>query len=276
MTPEGPLVSSEWLLQHLEDPNLRILDVRYYLDGRDNWEEYRARHIPGARYVDMETVATGAEGPGRHPLPTRDELEAAMQSLGVDTASTIVVYDDSFPAPRLRWTLRHYGHENVAVLDGGLAAWPGPFESGVPRPWPAGNFTATDPIAGATVGYDEVAALLDEALVLDARAPDRFRGEVAPGDPRLGRIPGARNAHWQAVNLSPDGHFRAPEDLRRSYAALGVDGQRRTIAYCGSGVQACHLLLGLELAGLDDAAQLYVGSWSDWSRHPGAPAEIDP
>ena len=168
--------------------------------------------------------------------------------------------------------LRHFGHARVAVLDGGLRAWRA-LEGGESPPVELGDFVAAEPTSGAVVDYEFVRRLDGDVLLLDARGRDRFRGEVAPGDPRTGRIPGAKSAYWEAVNLDDEGRFLPPNVLRQRYAQLGVGRFPETVVYCGSGVQACHVLLGMEIAGL--AGKLYPGSWSDWSRHPDAPAEKD-
>jgi thiosulfate/3-mercaptopyruvate sulfurtransferase len=268
----GPLVNSEWLAAHLGDSSLRLLDTRYYLDGRSNPEGYLSGHIPTAVYADVDRDFTGATGPGRHPLPSRLEFEVAMQSLGVNSDSTVVVYSDTFPEARLRWLFRYYGHQRVAVLNGGLASWPGNLERGPSPIVERGNFAAAKPHLGWTVDFEFVRKLEPSVRLLDARGPDRFRGEVAPGDPRTGHIPGARPAYWRELNLDDRGRFLPAEVLRSRYRNLGVEDSDRVVAYCGSGVQACHILLGLELAGF--AGQLYPGSWSDWSRHPDAPVVI--
>lgn len=268
--PIGPIVSPHWLAQHLHDPSLCLLDTRYYLDGRSNEEGYLQGHIPGAVYVDVDRDLTGATGPGRHPLPTREEFQEAMRRLGVRSTSTVVAYSDTFPAARLRWLLRYYGHDEVALLDGGLQAWAGDLEVGASPRVERGDFCAAEPPEGWTVEYDFVHQLNPHVLLLDARGPDRFRGDVAPGDPRTGHIPGARSAYWQDVNLGKDGRFLPPDALRSRYEALGAADTQQIIAYCGSGVQACHVLLGLELAGFK--GKLYPGSWSDWSTR-GLPLE---
>ena len=257
----GPLVSAAWLRDHLADGNLRVIDLRWYTDGRSGRDAYLAGHLPGAVFVDLDRDITGAEGPGRHPIPTRAQFEEAMRSAGVDPDSRVVVYDDQggFSAARLWWLLRYFGHPAVAVLDGGMRGWEGALEAAPVRPT-RGSFRAAEADRSMVVDRDHVRQATEAAL-FDARAPERYRGEVEPIDPKAGHIPGARNVPWRS-NLGADWRFLPPEELRRKYAA--AEG-REVIAYCGSGVSAGVDLLALEVAGLT-GARLYEGSWSDWSR----------
>ncbi len=272
----GPLVSAGWLHDHVGGGDLRILDVRWYLDGRSGREAYRRGHIPGAVWCDLDTDLSGAvEGRGRHPLPERDAFQRAMRRLGVGASSRVVVYDDQggMVAGRAWWTLRYFGHDAVALLDGGLQAWGEPLETGDLTP-AEGDFAAAPPRVEWTVDYEAVRSVSPETLLLDARSGERFRGEVELVEPKGGHIPGARSAHY-AGNLTPDGRFRSPEDLRRRYRDLGVTSGAETVLYCGSGVSACNDLLAMELAGLG-GARLYPGSWSDWSRREGSEVETGP
>ena len=257
----GPLVSADWLADHLDAADLRVIDLRWYLDGRSGRDAYLAGHLPGAVFVDLEREITGADGPGRHPIPSRAQFEEAMKAAGVDPESGVVVYDDQggYSAARLWWLLRYFGHPAVAVLDGGLVAWRGPLERDSVSP-PRGTFRAAVPDQAMTVDRDHV-RLARRAAVIDARAPDRYRGDVEPIDPKAGHIPGARNIPWRS-NLGADWRFLSPEELRRKYSAAKG---KEVIAYCGSGVSASVDLLALEVAGLH-GAKLYEGSWSDWSR----------
>lgn len=268
----GPLVSAEWLRAHRGDADVRVIDLRWYLDGRSGHEAYLAGHIPGAVFVDLDGDITGtAAGAGRHPLPDREAFERAMRQAGVEGSSRVVVYDDQggFTAGRLWWLLRYFGHDDVAVLDGGLRAWGEPVEREERRLEP-GGFVASPPREGMKVDYEEVRALDPSGLLIDARAGERYRGEVEEAlDPRAGHIPGARSAPWGG-NLDEEGRFRSPRELRRRFERLGVGGGEEVVAYCGSGVSACHDLLAMELAGLT-GARLYPGSWSDWSRRGDAP-----
>jgi len=287
-----PLVSTDWLAARLEEPQLVIVDCRYRLGvpaaGR---ELYEAGHIPGARFLDLDVdladppgpsaeeaglaapqgTAAGAAAPpagpvgGRHPLPDPERFAAAARRAGIGSGTTVIAYDDAMTggASRLWWLLRHHGFEPVAVLDGGLAAWDGALATG-PEPDPApGDFQPSPTPRDDLVTAAELLADLErpaaerEFLVLDARAPERFRGEQEPVDPVAGHIPGARN-----VPLGDA--FPPPADLPRR-------GERTLVASCGSGVTATGLLLALAAAGRDDA-KLYAGSWSDWVAR-GLPAE---
>ena len=265
----GPLVDADWLAAHAADPGLRIVDIRWYLDGRSGLAAYRWGHIPGAVFVDLEAI-TG-EGPGRHPLPPPATFEEEMRRVGIDGSSRVVAYDDAggSVAARLWWLLRLFGHEAAAVLDGGIQAWPLELSTvtpGVER----GDFAAAPPGRDRYVDFDQVTRMGPDSVLLDARAPERFRGDVEPVDPRAGHIPGARSAFWQG-NLDAAGRFLSAAELNERFASLGVRRGDEVVAYCGSGVNACHHILALELAGLR-GARLYAGSWSDWSTRPEAPA----
>jgi thiosulfate/3-mercaptopyruvate sulfurtransferase len=272
MEPFGPLVQAGWLAEHAADPDLRIVDLRWYLDGRSGRDAYRRGHIPGAVFVDLDSEITGKEGPGRHPLPSPEDFQAAMRRAGVNRQSRVVVYDDAggFSGARLWWLLRRFGHSRVAVLDGGLQLWPGELETGEAE-MPAGDYLALAPEPGQVLDREAVRTRGSATVLLDARAGERFRGETEPMDPRAGHIPGAINAYWQE-NLGPDGRFLPAGQLRARYVRLGVEAGEQVVAYCGSGVSAIHDLLALEVAGLG-GGRLYEGSWSDWSRHPELPAE---
>ncbi|MBO0704654.1 MAG: sulfurtransferase [Candidatus Dormibacteraeota bacterium] len=273
MSTFGPLVSAAWLQEHLADPDLRVIDFRWYQDGRSGRDAHRTGHVPGAAFVDLEGDVTGPRpGLGRHPLPEREAFERVMRVAGVGRDSRVVVYDDQsgLSAGRLWWMLRYFGHTAVAVLDGGLAAWPGELVSGE-EVVPAGDFAAAEPVAGWRLDFEDVTALGDGTVLLDARSAARYRGEPHPLDVRPGHIPGARSAPWDA-NLGPDGRFLPPDELRRRFRELGVERGTEAVVYCGSGVSACHDLLALELAGLS-GARLYPGSWSDWTAREGTPAE---
>ena len=261
MSNFGPLVSAEWLRDHLAAEDLLVIDLRWYLDGRSGRDAYMAGHIPGAVFVDLDRDITGSEGPGRHPIPSREQFQEAMRAAGVDPESGVVVYDDQggFSAARLWWLLRYFGHQTVAVLDGGLVAWTGPLDREPATP-PRGSFWAAVPDQSMVVDRDHVRTARRAAL-FDARAADRYRGEVEPIDPKAGHIPGAHNVPWRS-NLDGGWRFRPAAELRRVYAAARG---REVIAYCGSGVSAAVDLLALEVAGYP-GAKLYEGSWGDWSR----------
>jgi thiosulfate/3-mercaptopyruvate sulfurtransferase len=267
----GPLVNAAWLVEHHRDPDVRVIDLRWYLDGRSGRAAHAAGHVPGAVFVDLNDISGHHPGRGRHPLPEAGVIERAMRGAGVSRNTAVVVYDDGGGgvAARLWWTLRYFGHERVAVLDGGLQAWPGPLSTDAVQP-PAGDFTGAPPREEMKVEYEDVRRLPAGTVLLDARPAERYRGEQEPVDPRPGHIPGATSVPSRG-NLTEDLRFHSPEELRRRYRAAGVDDGAGAIVYCGSGVSACHDLLAMELAGLP-GARLYPGSWSEWSAHPDAPA----
>jgi thiosulfate/3-mercaptopyruvate sulfurtransferase len=263
----GPLNSATDLRDRLG--RVTLLDVRYRTGGPMGEQEYAAGHLPGAAYVDLDRdLATPAGSGGRHPLPDAAAFETAMRRAGVGNTRPVVVYDDwaGQAAGRAWWLLRHHGHDDVRVLDGGLSAWTaegGELESGVVEV-AAGDFVAE---AGAMPVVDADRVLHTPVLV-DARAPERYRGEVEPIDPVAGHIPGAVNVPT-STNLRADGRFRSADELRALYAAAGVTGAADVAVYCGSGVTAVHDLIALEIAGI--RAALYPGSWSGWITDPGRP-----
>jgi thiosulfate/3-mercaptopyruvate sulfurtransferase len=258
----GPIVSPEWLHEHIHDPDLRIIDFRWSLAGGGGRDAYERGHIPGAVFVDLDAV-TGREGGGRHPLPTGAQFEVEMRKAGVMNDSKVVVYDDAggSVASRLWFLLRWFGHESQAVLDGGISAWGEPLTTEPPVAYRV-NFRSREPDRSQILDFEDVRKLTGVPL-LDARAGERYRGEKEPVDPKAGHIPGALSAPW-SENLGPDGRFKTPEQLRRHFSELGADGDRGAVVYCGSGVNATHDLLAMELAGLTKG-RLYAGSWSDWS-----------
>jgi thiosulfate/3-mercaptopyruvate sulfurtransferase len=271
-----PVVDADFLAAH---PEAVIVDVRWYLDGRDGFAAFRDGHLPGAHWVDLEhgLAASGLPATeGRHPLPTPAAFAHAMSALGISDDSTVVAYDDTggITAGRLVVMLRMLGVD-AALLDGGLRAWLGVVEAGPGQP-PAtpGSFTDRPWPTDRLVDADEAgAAALAGAPVLDARAAGRFTGEVTMVDPRPGHIPGARSAPATDV-LGADGRFKPVEELRAHFAARGVDASSTdVIAYCGSGVSACANVIALEHAGLGPA-RLYVASWSGWSADPERPAAL--
>ena len=267
----SPLISVAELRESLS--SVTVLDVRYKTGGQSGPGEYSLGHVPGAVYVDVDTELAAAPGAGgRHPLPTPEVFEAAMRRAGVRQDRPVVVYDDwgGRAAGRAWWLLRFHGLHDVRVLDGGWTAWVadgGEVERGVHINAEAGDFTAR-PGQLPVVEADRV---LDVPSLVDARAPERYRGETEPIDPVAGRIPGAVNVPTTA-NLGVDGRFRSPDQLRALYEAAGVplDGTEVAV-YCGSGVTAIHDLLALELIGVH--ATLYPGSWSGWITDPERPIE---
>lgn len=273
-----PVVDAGWLADRLD--RVAVCDVRWTLDGRSGAEAYAAGHLPGAVFVDLDRHLSGPAGGarGRHPLPDPAAFAAAMSRLGISDHDTVVAYDDAggAVAARLVWMLRVTGHA-AALLDGGLDAWEGELTAGVAATRTpgagAGTFTAVPWPADRLADAEETARLAGDprAAVIDARDPDRYRGEREPVDPRPGHIPGAVNVPHRG-NLHPrTGRFRRPDSLRVRYADVGATGGREIVVYCGSGVTACHDLIALELAGIDDA-RLFPASWSGWSTDPRHPA----
>lgn len=256
-----------------------VLDCSFELtDLSAGQRAYDAGHIPGARYVHLEhTLSSEKTGRnGRHPLPTREAFAQAMAALGANDDTQVVACDNAggMYAARLWWMLRWAGHRAAAVLDGGIAAWQAAGQevtSEVPVASAAGNFSLRPSLVG-TIDYEGVKANLATGgkLVLDARAPDRFRGENETLDPVGGHIPGARNRLFRD-NLAADGRFKPAAQLRAEFDAItGGRPASQLVGQCGSGVTACHNLLALEVAGLPGAT-LYPGSWSEWCAQPGAP-----
>ncbi|MDP4508991.1 sulfurtransferase [Nonomuraea turcica] len=268
-SPPSPLISPDGLAA-LGD--VALLDVRWRLGGPPGIELYREGHIPGAVYCDLDTDLAAPPGAdGRHPLPAPDAFQSAMRRLGVREDRPVVVYDDvgSTVAARAWWALRYFGHQDVRVLDGALSAWSA---AGLPitKEAPAvkeGDFTAR-PGGMPVLTAGEAADVAAEGVLLDARAAERYRGDVEPVDPVAGHVPGAVSAPT-TENVGPDGRFLDAAVLRARFAELGVGEGVRAGAYCGSGVTAAHEVLALEVAGLP--AALYVGSWSNWVADPSRP-----
>lgn len=264
----GPLISPQELAATLDD--VTVLDVRYVMGGPPGRGTYEAGHVPGAAYVDLDRDLAAPPGAGgRHPLPDVGTFEAAMRRSGVRAGRSVVVLDDwqGRAAARAWWLLRHHGHDDVRVLDGGWSAWREgghPVEQGIVLVEP-GDFTAVSPGRMPVVGADDVHEV---DVLVDARAPERFAGETEPVDPVAGHIPGAVNVPT-TENLDARGRFRPLEDLREVYARVGAADAATVAAYCGSGVTAAHDVLAMEVAGI--RAALYPGSWSGWITDPGRP-----
>ncbi|HEX2153711.1 MAG TPA: sulfurtransferase [Acidimicrobiia bacterium] len=268
-----PLISVPELHEKLSE--VALFDLRWDLTDPDGGRgRYLAGHIPGAVFVDLDVDLAAPTGAGRHPLPDPVDFAATLGHLGVGSYTDVVVYDDAggSVAARMWWMLGAIGHRGTArVLDGGWRAWV-----------EAGYETSTADVEPAAVHYprpsggyrgvvdQEGVASARAHLLLDARAPERYLGETEPVDPRAGHIPGALNTPWQG-NLDESGRFKDATALRRRYTALGAD-RRPVIVSCGSGVNAAHLALSMQLAGLPRPL-LYAGSFSDWARSDRPVAE---
>ncbi|WP_445396744.1 sulfurtransferase [Streptomyces sp. LE64] len=269
------IISASRLARDLAGPTPPVLlDVRWQLGGPHLRSAYEEAHLPGAVFVDLDAELAGPAGPaGRHPLPDVEEFGAVMRAAGVSADRDVVVYDggQGWAAARAWWLLRWTGHSSVRVLDGGLGRWSGPLESGTPTPR-AGTFV---PVPGAVelLDADGAAELARSGLLLDARAGERYRGEVEPVDPVAGHIPGAVSAPT-TENVTEEGDLRPAEELAARFARLGADGTTRVGVYCGSGVSGAHQVLALAVAGVP--AALYVGSWSEWSADPSRPVAKGP
>ncbi|MFF1452792.1 sulfurtransferase [Streptomyces sp. NPDC058274] len=267
------IISTSELVGELAGPHPPVLlDVRYQLGSPNLRPEYEKAHLPGAVFIDLESELAGAPGAGgRHPLPDLEVFGAAMRAAGVSPDRDVVVYDGGlgWASARAWWLLRWTGHPSVRVLDGGLAAWGGALTSEVPDPVP-GTFVPA-PGALPLLDADGAAALARTGLLLDARAGERYRGEVEPIDPVAGHIPGAVSAPT-AENVAENGRLRPAAELAERFKSLGATGDIEVGVYCGSGVSAAQQILALDVAGIP--AALYVGSWSEWSRDAGRPVAV--
>ncbi|MEV0847147.1 sulfurtransferase [Streptomyces sp. NPDC049954] len=265
-----PLISADELAEALGAPEPPVLlDIRYQLGAPAKRPEYLEGHLPGAVFVDLDAELAAPPGSGgRHPLPPLDVFTRAVRAAGVREDRGVVVYDggQGWSAARAWWLLTWSGHPDVRVLDGGLPAWAGPLETGAPAPEP-GDFTPR-PGALPTLDADAAAALAGSGVLLDARAGERYRGEVEPIDPVAGHIPGALSAPT-GENLDAAGRFRPAAELAERFGALGVREGTPVGVYCGSGVSAAQEILALRIAGFE--AALYPGSWSEWSADPKRP-----
>jgi thiosulfate/3-mercaptopyruvate sulfurtransferase len=273
------LISAHDLASRASDPQWLVVDCRFDLAKPDSGEAaYRSGHIPGAIYAHLDRDLSSPIGPhtGRHPLPDPDRFAHTLSTWGVSTDTQVIAYDadNGAFAARLWWLLRWVGHRAVAVLDGGLKAWT---EAGLPisTQVPTRSYAQFDakPNRSLWVDADEVARRLREGWrLLDARAPERFTGKIEPIDPVAGHIPGAVN-HPLGTNLTTDARFLPPGELNARYTkSQGGVADTQTIAMCGSGVTACHLLLAMETAG-KPGGKLYAGSWSEWIRNPSRSIE---
>lgn len=268
-----PVISAVWLHEHLNDPQVVVVDCRFALMQPELGEQqYQTSHIPGAYYLDLDRDLSSPVGQhgGRHPLPDPEAFAAKVRAIGVNSEGSsgptlVVAYDDSRLAfaSRLWWLLRYFGHLNVAVLDGGFSAWQAagyPVTAEIPAPQ-TGNFTP-QPHPEQVVDINVVKARKDlpHVVLIDSREGDRYRGEREPIDPVAGHIPGAVNYPWQEVT-NEQGFLKPTAEQRDRWSQVASADE--ILVYCGSGVSACVNLLSLELAGLNQG-KLYAGSWSDW------------
>lgn len=275
------LITTEELEARLRKPDLVLCDVRHNLAHPDGWgkAQYDAGHIPGAVFVhldrDLSAPMTGSNG--RHPLPTPEAASATFGRLGITSGRQVVAYDqgEGAYAARLWWMLRWLGFESVAVLDGGYAKWKSEGRAVTAEPTLPSPASFRISRVTPTVNATGVAASLPRhtLLLLDARAPERFRGETEPLDPVAGHIPGARNRPY-TQNLNADGTFKHAAFLRAEFGAILDDASPDVVVHqCGSGVTACHNILAMEIAGMH-GTRLYPGSWSEWCSDPQRPVAV--
>ena len=270
------LVSTQWLAEHLGEPDLVVVDSSWHMPatGRNGREEYLAAHIPGARFLDIDELAD-RQNPAPHTLPSAEAFGEAMERLGIGREDRIVVYDNSplRTAARGWFMLRHMGADRVAILDGGFQSWLAesrPTESGEPAPREA-TFAAAEQRDQLVTKPQILAGI--QAPLLDARSRPRFEGSEPDPRPGVapGHIPGARNLPFAAL-YKDDGRFRSPDEIRRLFDEARIDPEQPFVATCGSGVTANSLIFAAHLLG-NRTAQLYDGSWSEWGADPSTPKE---
>lgn len=278
-----PLVPTSWLANHLGDPALRVVDASWYLPamGRNGRREYDSAHIPGALFGDLDQLAD-ERAPYPHTMPAPEVLAARLGALGIGDGHAVVIYDGSgqnFSAPRLWWMLRTMGHAQVAVLDGGLVAWQRegrPVTTDLPTYEPAHFTPRFDASRWRDLDAMRATIATHGEQVVDARSAGRFTGtEPEPrAGVRGGHMPGAKNVHYASL-VRADGTLKSPEELRDTFAKAGVDLDAPVAASCGTGITACAVLLGLDVAGATRTA-LYDGSWTEWGSQPDTPVETGP
>lgn len=271
------LVSTEWLAASLNAPDLQVLDASWHMPAakRDPHAEFLERHIPGARFFDIDAISDRTN-PLPHMVPPPEQFATQMQALGVGDQTRVVVYDvhGLMTAARAWWLLRLFGHGQVFVLDGGLPNWLAegrPVATGAPSPAPTTVFTPRLNLHLIRDHGQVTQALGAAHQVVDARAADRFEGRAPEPRPELasGHMPGSRNLPWNELIDPATRQVRPPADIRARFQAAGIDLDRPLIASCGSGVTACVLALGAHLSGAENVA-VYDGSWSEWANLPGA------
>ncbi|MGL4395558.1 MAG: 3-mercaptopyruvate sulfurtransferase [Hyphomicrobium sp.] len=282
-TAQNWIVETDWLATHLSSPDLIVLDGSWHLPtaGRDARKEYLAEHIPGAIFFDIDDLSD-EKSSLPHMLPSTVKFASRMKKMGIGDGARIVVYDTSgiFSAARVWWTFRAMGHQDVAVLNGGLRKWKSegrPLDDGLPPKRSERHYT---PLQNTDIirDFDEMRALVGKsgAQIVDARPAGRFEGR----DPepraglRQGHIPGSKNIPSQSL-LNPDGTFKSPAELAKLFDAVGIDVGRPVVTTCGSGVTASMLALALAVVGQTNAA-VYDGSWAEWGQDKGPPIETGP
>jgi thiosulfate/3-mercaptopyruvate sulfurtransferase len=281
MTTSDPslLVSTDWLAAHLGAPDVRVLDASWHMPAaeRDAYAEYRARHIPGARFFDIDEISD-EQSSLPHMAPSVEKFISRIRGLGIGDGHRVVIYDSEglFSAARVWWLFRLFGKTDVVILDGGLPKWIAdghPVEDDVPVIRDR-HFTARrDASLVRDVTQVAASAKLGDAQIIDARAPARFRGEEAEPRPglRAGHIPGSKNVHYKTL-LNADGTLKSPEELRAVFLEAGVDLARPVITSCGSGITAAILSFALEVIGHKNHS-LYDGSWAEWGSYPDLAVE---
>jgi len=283
MMPERTVIGVNRAALRIEDRGARAIDCRWQLTDRDYGERaYRAGHLPGALYanLDFDLADLSRRGMGRHPLPTEQAFAGTLSRWGITPDTDVIAYDDNNGAyaARLWWLLRLCGHERVAVLDGGYAAWVAaglPVTTAVPQPKPTDYRVRfqRDQYRDADAVQEMLAK--DSGMLIDARGATRFRGEEEPIDRVAGHVPGAHNRPFTS-NLGTDGRFKTPQQLRQEFQALlGARGPADVVLMCGSGVTACHNLLAMAHADLP-GARIFEGSWSGWISDPSRPVATGP